>query len=236
MDNYYFIYNYNQNREKSRFYVVTDDKKEVIGIGLNYDNHVIQLRGTEAAILTMLEKLHVANAYLQIPVEHEKIVQDRYPSISSRNKWTIMSIKRGRENVKISTVPIKLNIEDAFEISELMSQTNLERELWIGTVEQVKSRFADSMWLGIRESGKLVSVGAARVNDYGGLIGPIATLTPFRNRGYATSIVSAFVEKIQRIPSTPMISVRNDNLTAFRVYSSIGFELHKSYFFLGPLN
>ena len=67
MDNYYFIYNYNQNREKSRFYVVTDDKKEVIGIGLNYDNHVIQLRGTEAAILTMLEKLHVATPTFKFP-------------------------------------------------------------------------------------------------------------------------------------------------------------------------
>jgi len=233
VDNYFFVYDYKQNREKSRFYGVMDDAKELVGIGLNYDSRVVQFRGTEAAIRIMAEGLETGNAYIQVPVEYEQILPVKYSSGgASKFQVTLMSITRGQEKVKISTVPSKLKVEEAAEISDLISQTNFE--MWTGTVEQVKSRFVDSTWLGIREKGKLVSIGAARLNDYGSLIGPIATLTPFRKRGYATSIVSTFVAESLRIPSTPMISVRKDNLTALNVYSSIGFEPQKSYFLIRP--
>ncbi len=231
LDNYFFIYDYKQNRDRSRFYLAINEGEELIGVSVNYDNHVVQFRGTEAAIRLMLEELDIGKAYLQVPVEYEQIVQGKYPSFSSKMQTTLMSIQRGRENIKISSMPLRLKVEDAGEISDLIGQTKFE--LWIGTVEEVKSRFVDSTWFGIRESGKLVSVGAARLNDYGGLIGPIATLAAFRNKGYATSIVSAFVAETLRMSSTPMISVRNNNLPAIRVYSSIGFEPYKSYLFLG---
>jgi predicted GNAT family acetyltransferase len=208
-----------------------NEREEILGLSLNYNSHLVQLRGTEAAICLMLDELNIGNAYLQVPVEYEQVALSKHPSFVSKVIIMLMSIKKGSENIRISKTPEKLSIEDSTEISDLLSQANLA--LWGGSVEEVKSRFEDSSWIGVRETEKLVSVGAARLNDYGSLIGPIVTLEPHRNRGCATTIVSAFVREALKTSSTPAISVKSNNLPAIRVYTSIGFEHYKSYVFLG---
>ncbi len=231
LDCYFFIHDYNQHKALSEFHLVINEREEILGISLNYMSHVMQLRGTEAAIRLMLEELNIGNAFLQIPVEYEKVALCKHPSFSSKVTITLMSIKKGQENIKISTTPEKLSVEDSTEIFNLLNQTNLAS--WHRAAEEVRSRFEDSLWVGVRESGKLVSAGAVRLNDYGSLIGPIVTLESYRNRGYATSVVSDLVREALKISSTPAISVKSDNLPAIRIYSSVGFEPYKSYLFLG---
>jgi GNAT superfamily N-acetyltransferase len=230
LDNYFFIYDYKQHRALSEFHLVISESEEILGLSLNFNCHVLQLRGTEAAISLMLDKLDIGNAYLQVPVEYEKVALSKHPSFSSKVIITLMSFTKGHENIRISMTPEKLSVEDSAEIFNLLNQTNLA--LWHRTVEEVKSRFEDSLWVGARESGKLVSVGAVRLNDYGSLIGPIVTLEPYRNKGYATTIVSVLVREALKISSTPVISVKSDNVPAISIYTSIGFKPYKSYLYL----
>jgi len=230
LDHYFFIYDFKQNREKSRFYIAVNVREEILGLGLNYDNHVVQLRGTEEAIRSMIKELNFQKTILQFPFEHEQAVQSSYPLFGSKLQVNLMSIAKGHENIKLWTTPEKLKVEDSKEISNLLSQTELAG--WNSSVEEIASRFEDSQWFGVKENGKLVSIGAARLNFYGSLIGPIATLAAYRNRGYATTVVSAFVAEAQKIPSIPIIFVRSDNEQAIRIYSSVGFEPYKSYIYL----
>jgi predicted GNAT family acetyltransferase len=57
----------------------------------------------------------------------------------------------------------------------------------------------------------------------------VATDEQYRNRGYATSIVSALVEEILKTDQTALIHVLRDNAPAARVCSKVGFKPYETY-------
>jgi len=52
----------------------------------------------------------------------------------------------------------------------------------------------------------------------------------YRNRGYATSVVSALVEQILPESGLLLIHVESENKPAMRVYTKVGFKPYKRYF------
>ncbi len=124
---------------------------------------------------------------------------------------------------------VNLSTEDAEDIADLMRRGNPD---WWGdaTGERVAKRMNERLWLGVKVDGKLVSVGGATVEDLGSNIAPVVTREGFRNRGYATSVVSALVEQILRKSSLLLIHVESENRPAVRVYSKVGFKPYKRYF------
>lgn len=66
--------------------------------------------------------------------------------------------------------------------------------------------------------------------DFGSNINIIATHKDFRNRGYATTIVSSLVEEIFREHDKALIHVLRDNTPARHVYEKVGFRPFRSYF------
>jgi predicted GNAT family acetyltransferase len=84
-------------------------------------------------------------------------------------------------------------------------------------------------WLGIKQDGKLVSIGGTRLMDFGSNINAVATDGHHRNRGYATSIVSALAQEIFKHCQTALIHVVKDNASAVRAYSKVGFKPYKHY-------
>jgi len=87
----------------------------------------------------------------------------------------------------------------------------------------------ERLWLGIKVNGKLVSIGGGRLDDWGSCIHTVATLEGYRNRGYATSIVSALVEQMLKRSKLALIYVETKNLPAVRTYTKAGFEPYKKY-------
>ncbi|MEM2180774.1 MAG: hypothetical protein QXP32_08180, partial [Nitrososphaeria archaeon] len=51
-------------------------------------------------------------------------------------------------------------------------------------------------WIGIKVDGKLVSIGSVNLTGWAGLIGTVATHVSYRNRGYATTIISELMRRI----------------------------------------
>ncbi|MBS7633727.1 GNAT family N-acetyltransferase, partial [Candidatus Bathyarchaeota archaeon] len=135
---------------------------------------------------------------------------------------------RGGENIQISTVPTVLGAEDADEIVQLIREADPS---WWGdmTGEQVRRGMAGALWLGIRQDQELASVGMVRLVDFADNIGVIATKKEYRNRGYATSIVSALVKEIFKVSPNALIHVVSKNAPAVRVYSKVGFKPYKTY-------
>src|SRR5271157_117378 len=111
LDNYFFIHDFRRHRAISQFHLVLNEREEILGLSLNYNNHVVQLRGTKAAIRQMLMELNFGNAYLQVPVEYEQITLSIHPSFISKAIIMLMSIKEGTENIRISGTPEKLSLE-----------------------------------------------------------------------------------------------------------------------------
>jgi predicted GNAT family acetyltransferase len=84
--------------------------------------------------------------------------------------------------------------------------------------------------MGIKQDQRIVSAGMTRLIDFGSNVGVAATQEEYRNRGYATSIVSALVGEILKTSSTAIIHVITDNTSAVRVYSKVGFKPYRTYF------
>jgi len=89
---------------------------------------------------------------------------------------------------------------------------------WWGDVNAVKiaERIHDRLWYGIRINKTLVSIGGATITKWGSNITTVVTHEAHRDKGYATSIVSALVDKILQKSSLALIHVEDGNTPAYR--------------------
>src|SRR4030065_2033700 len=109
-----------------------------------------------------------------------------------------MTLKKGEEKLQIRHEPLRLRPKDAQRVAEIMRSAD---SAWWGdiTIEDRRESLEKTYWLGIKQDGKIVSVGSTRFVDWGSNIGIIATDGSYRNKGYATSKVSALVtESLKR--------------------------------------
>jgi ribosomal protein S18 acetylase RimI-like enzyme len=141
----------------------------------------------------------------------------------------LMRLNRGEEHVQAVETPIRLSVEDAEEVASLLRRCDPE---WWGeiTSERLRERWQNMYWLGIICEEKLVSVGNARFDvDFATNIGVVATDEHYRDRGYATSIVSALVQEIFQRSPVALIHVIADNAPAVTAYTNVGFKPYKTY-------
>jgi len=226
IDYYFFILDWTQRREQTKIFLAVEGK-EVLGSLLVFADYIVQFRGSREAVQKLLEHANLEKVELQAPPDCEDIVCQKYrPRV--RQDMVLMRLNRGEEHVRLTETPARLDVEDAEEVAALMRRCDPE---WWGeiTSEQLKQRWQNVFWLGIKLEGKLVSVGNARFVDFASNIGVVATDEHYRNRGYAASIVSALVEEILRRSPIALIHVIEDNAPAVRAYSKVGFKPYKTY-------
>jgi ribosomal protein S18 acetylase RimI-like enzyme len=80
-------------------------------------------------------------------------------------------------------------------------------------------------FLGIRVEGRLVAMAGMRMHLPGYReITTVGTLPGYEQRGYATNLVAALVERIRERHERPFLTVRTDNPRAVEIYRSLGFR------------
>ena len=226
IDYYFFILDWTQRREQAKIFLAVEGE-EVLGSLLVFADYNVQFRGSREAVRKLLECANFEKVELQAPPDCEDIVCQKYkPRI--KQDMVLMRLNRGEEHVRLTETPARLNVEDAEEVAALMRRCDPE---WWGeiTSEQLKQRWQNVFWLGIKLEGKLVSVGNTRFVDFASNIGVVATDENYRGRGYATSIVAALVQEISKRSPIALIYVIADNAPAVRAYSKVGFKPYKSY-------
>lgn len=228
LDYYFFIFDMRLNREKTKVSMAVDGER-VMGLMLVYADYVVQLRGDHEAVKMLLDYAPVVEgAEVQAPLDCEDLVASKYAS-GHKVHMMLMSLRRGEESIQITNVPVKLGVEDAEEVVALMREAD---PVWWGemTTERLATSLKEAYWVGIRMDGKVASVGSTRLTELGTCnIGIIATKEEYRNRGYATSIVSVLVKEILKNSQTAIIHVLADNAPAIRAYTKAGFEPYKTY-------
>ena len=227
LDFFWFIYDWKLFRDKTRIWLALEDE-QVEGLLLVHRDFVVQFRGSREAVRLLLDYASVAeNAEVQAPLDCEDLVTSKYAS-GHKVHMTLMHLGRGEENVEISTVPVRLEVEDAEEVAALLREAD---PVWWGqlTTERLATALKEAYWVGIRQDWKIVSVGSTRLTELGVCnIGIVATRDEYRNRGYATSIVSALVKEILKNSQTAIIHVLADNGSAIRTYKKAGFKPYRT--------
>jgi ribosomal protein S18 acetylase RimI-like enzyme len=223
---YFFILDWAQRREQTKIFLALEGK-EVIGLLLVFADHIVQFRGSREAVQKLLEYANVEKVELQAPPDCEDIVRQRFKA-RVKESMLLMRLNRGDEQIHITETSGRLTVEDAEEVAALLRRCDPE---WWGetSAEQLKQRWQNLFWLGIKREGKVVSVGNARFVDFATNIGVVATDEHYRGRGYATSIVSSLVQEIFKRSPIALIHVIADNAPAVRAYSKIGFKPYKTY-------
>ena len=83
-------------------------------------------------------------------------------------------------------------------------------------------------YLGIYEAGQLVAMAGERLRPFGYTeVSAVCTHPEYRGRGYASSLVSALIEKITGRGEIPFLHVRTVNAGAIRVYEKLGFKTRR---------
>jgi predicted GNAT family acetyltransferase len=230
---YFFIFDWTRRREQTKILLAMEHER-VVGSMLQYTalgrDNIAQLRGSRKAVEQLLARVDFERVELQAPIDCEDIVLRKYTPCF-KHVLVLMCLKKGEENLHVKHAPVKLSVEDAAEVVDVMR--GADPEFWGDLdVEQQKAAWKDAYMLGIRQDNKLVSIGSTRFVDIGSNVGVIATDKAYRNRGFATSIVSALAEEILKRSPPALIHVLSDNAPALRVYTKVGFKPYKQYIFV----
>jgi len=231
LDFQFFIFDWKFKREQTTIFLALDERDSVAGLMVVYNGCIVQVRGTREAVRLLLDRLDVEEVAVQAPLDCEDVVVDRFPVFEQKTTPILLFLKKGEENIEVTTEPEKLSVDVADEIAGLMREAY--PEFWsVITAEGIKESFAEASWVGIRHKGKLVAFGKAVSTPPVSHVAWIATHADYRNRGYAKSILSALLKAVLVYSSTAFIYVLSDNSSAMQVYSAVGFKPYKRYFYV----
>ena len=88
-------------------------------------------------------------------------------------------------------------------------------------------------YLGIREAGQLVAMAGEGFRFPGYTeISAVCTYPDHRGRGYASSLVSALIQKMTKSGETPFLHVGTENAQSIRVYEKLGFKTRRTITFV----
>jgi predicted GNAT family acetyltransferase len=231
LDFHFFIYDWEFKREQTKIFMALDEWDSVAGLMVVFNGCIVQVRGSREAVRLILDQLDVEEVAVQAPLDCEDVAVAMFPVSEQKATVVLLSLKKGEENINVTTKPEKLGADASGEIAALMHEAY--PEFWsVITAEGIAEKFAEASWAGIRHAGKLLAFGKAVPTPPVSHVAWIATHSGYRNRGYAASILSALLKELFESSSTAFIYVLSDNPTAMHLYSKVGFKPYKRYFYV----
>ena len=228
LDFHFFIYDLKFKRAQTRIFLALGEADVVAGLMVVYNGCVVQVRGSREAVGLLLDQLDVEEVTVQAPLDCQDVVVGRFPVSEQKGTVVLLSLKRGEENLAVSVEPEQLSVGDAVEIAELMHEAY--PEFWsVITAEGIEEEFDEAFLVGVRCEGKLVAFGKAVSEPSAGHVAWIATHADYRNRGYATSVLSVLLREVLASSENAFIYVLSDNPAALHVYSGVGFKPYERY-------
>lgn len=141
--------------------------------------------------------------------------------------WTIVFQVNSAQMVWTgsSSLPVKHGVEDLniSQVDEMLALVELTKP---GPFFRRTPELGS--YLGIRDASQLVAMAGERLKPLGHTeISAVCTHPEYRGHGYASSLVSALIQKITERGETPFLHVRTENIGAIRVYEKLGFKTRR---------
>lgn len=226
LEYYFYILDWEFNREDSKF-LLAREGEDIRGIMLTYKSHVAQFRGSREAVEALFPHLELRKTDIIVPLGIEDIPLRTYEPLE-QHELVLMHLDKGNEKLTKTQETEEPTAEDAGAIARLMRDTL--PEFWgEETGEKIRESMEKAFWLVAKDGDKIVSVGNTFFADFGSNIGVVTTHEAYRNKGYATSMVSSLVEKIFQRSDKALIHVFADNNPARHTYRKVGFSPFNSY-------
>lgn len=225
---YFFILDMTHDRASTDILLALNEQNNIEGMMLTYKERIVQLRGTTEAAKALLPQLSIEKVEIQGLQEHKPLILEKFKKVNEIVDLILMTLKRGEETLCMRHRVERLSIGDAEDMASLMRQGDPE---WWGDItgQEIADNMHKRFWLGIKVAGQLVSIGGAALDEWGSNIATVVTDEPHRNKGYATSVVSALVDQILQTGDLALIHVESDNAPAIRAYKKVGFSPYKRY-------
>jgi ribosomal protein S18 acetylase RimI-like enzyme len=226
-DHFFFIIDWKYDRELTRLYLALEDG-EIKGMMVVFRNAIAQVRGERDAVAALLDFLEEEDMEIMVAREHRDLLGDRFTA-KLQKEVLMLHLKKGEEKLDIGLRPERLGPDDADEVAALLKLSF--KEWWENaTGERISKSMDKTVWMGIRDRGKIVALGSTRFFGFASNIFVIATHPDYENRGYATTMVSSLVEQILEHTDDVLIHVFTDNAPAMRVYTKAGFRHYSTYY------
>ena len=226
LEYYFYILDWEFNREDSKFLLALEGE-DIRGIMLTYKTFVGQFRGSREAVEALFPHLELRKTDIIVPLGMEDIPLRTYEP-TEQHELVLMHLDKGNEKLTKTRETVEPSADDAEAIARLMIDTL--PEFWgEETGEKIRESMEKTFWLVAKDGDKVVSVGNTFFADFGSNIGVVTTHEAYRNKGYATSIVSSLVEEVFRRCDKALIHVFADNQPALHTYRNVGFRPSKSY-------
>jgi ribosomal protein S18 acetylase RimI-like enzyme len=145
--------------------------------------------------------------------------------------WTVVRVLPNIQMVWNNPVPppVEHSVEDLniSHTDEMLALTELNK------LGRFRKRAPElGTYLGIHEAGRLVAMAGEGLRFPGyAEISAVCTHPDHRDHGYASSLVSALIQKITKRDETPFLHVGTENVDAIRLYEKLGFKTRRSITF-----
>ncbi|MCW4005702.1 MAG: GNAT family N-acetyltransferase [Candidatus Bathyarchaeota archaeon] len=227
-DFYFFILDWTMHKNQTKIYLALNPADEILGGLLVFQDRIAQLRGACESTEQLLGFCPETVTEFVAPFACKDTLLEQLREPELVEVMDLLCLQRGEETLRIGVEPSELDDSDVGAVVELMQQTYPEQ--WSDmSAKSLRSMFNAPVWVGIKEAGRLVSLGVASVTPAGSHICYIATHKAYRNRGYATSIVSVLTQKL--LEKAPMVSINvmEENVAAVTAYRNVGFKFYTRY-------
>jgi ribosomal protein S18 acetylase RimI-like enzyme len=231
-DYYFFVYDVLLQRERTKVWLALEGP-EIVGLMLVYNESMVQLRGGPVAVVFLLSSLSLENVEVQAPKDCEDMLLAKFPVYKTKENMTLMRLKKGTENFKITIEPERLTAENADELAALMRE--VYPLMWgemTGELVKTLTSPKESVQYGIRVDGRLAAFGTGILTGHVGVVSWLGTLEQFRKRGFCSSIISVLVREGLKNAEFMAIHVLDQNAAARRIYEAIGFRPYREFVLL----
>jgi len=226
---YFFIFDMKHDRASTEILLALNEQNQIEGMMLTYQERIVQIRGNIEAAKALLAQLDLEKPEIQVAKEHKNLISERFGKVKKTFDLELMTLKKGEESLTPGHPVERLSIGDAEDMALMMRESDPN---WWGEItgEKIAAKMHERLWLGMRVDNQLVSIASTILCEWGSNIGTVVTHEDHRNKGYATSLVSALVDQIFKTSDLALVHVESDNIPAVKVYTKVGFRPYRRYY------
>ena len=224
---FFYIMDLKQYPDFTKILIAIDDAGKIQGLLLNYKDKIIQILGSNEAVKNLANQFDMSSMEITVLNSQKELLDSKFKENKKEILINRMVIHLGENLIKNEFAPEILEECDREEIASLYRKAD---PVFWGLVQAKDIEFSKKhICFGIKHEKRIVSFAQIWFGDDAGIILTVGTDPEFRNRGYATSLVSRSVRELFKFKKIPLclIHVRADNTPAVHTYKKIGF---KDYF------